>query len=715
MKNFFRSLRYLKPYRTRLVVSIVCVVLIAMLWASGIGMIVPVMKVLTSPEGLHGWAWNSIAADRLDARIELQTPTVETRVAGRAVERFMDVVSLTEGTPVAEAGIRQRDWIIGILDEQDNMRRLSSVDTSESMRLLLEADDSVALEVFTPTGEGAASRTVTVALNDVSLGSRVLGWVATSIPEPSGMSQRFPILVWALLAIVVMTVLRDVLRFCQEYLVRTAVLRAIMDIRCDNYSVALRLPTTFFAAEGTTDTASRFIQDTGEVTRGMAALFGKTLAEPAKAIASLALALYLSWEMTLLALVVGPSAYLLIRQLGRIMKKATRRALEGWSAMLAVLEETLTGIRVVKSYTMEGAERKRFFRVNRRLLKQQKRIARAEATVAPSIEAKGITAAMIAVGVAGYRVLNGQLDPEIFIGWMALLVAMFDPIRKLAKVSTTFQRADAAATRVFQLRDQPQERRAPKAPMLPVHSRDIEFRCVHFRYPGVAEDSLRDINLTVRHGETIAIVGPNGSGKTTMVSLLPRLLDPTEGKILIDGHDICEHSMRSLRKQIAVVTQETILFNATIAENIAYGMRKPDRQAVTEAAGKAFVDEFVAEMPEGYETMVGQRGATLSGGQRQRITIARAILRDPAILIFDEAMSQIDADSERRIHEAMAEFVKGRTTLLIAHRFATVLEADRIIVLDEGQIRDVGTHAELLERCGLYEHLYKTQFVDSSG
>jgi len=715
MKDFIRSLRYLKPYRKSLAVSIVCVIVIAMLWAGGIGMIVPTMKVLISPEGLHGWAWGSIAADRVDTKVELDFPAIETQVAGRPVTMLLDIVSVDKDSLAEKAGILKRDWIIGIGDANGQMHRLSTASANECMGLLLEPAKSLTLEIFTPGTRGNASRTVTFSPGKVSTGSGVLGWAARSIPQPTSRIERFPILVWALLIIAVMTVLRDALRFCQEYLVRSVVLRAIMDLRCENYNVALRLPTTFFAREGTSDTTSRFIQDTGEVTRGMTTLFGKTLVEPAKAIASLTMALILSWQMTLVALVVGPPAYLLIRQLGRIMKKATRRALEGWSAMLSVLEETLAGIRVVKAYTMEGAERKRFFRVNRQLLKQQKRIARTEAIVAPSIEAMGITAAMVAVGVAGYRVLNGQLDTEVFIGWMALLVAIFDPVRKLAKVSTTFQRADAAAVRIFQLQDQEQEKRIPGAPELPVHKQSIEFRDVRFRYPGAADDSLRDINLAIDHDETIAIVGPNGSGKTTLVSLLPRLIDPTEGTVLIDGRDICTHSMKSLRKQIAVVTQETVLFNATIAENIAYGTRHPSEEAVPAAAKRAFIDDFISELPDGYDTMVGQRGATLSGGQRQRITIARAILRDPAILIFDEAMSQIDSDSERRIHEAMEEFGKGRTTILIAHRFATVLSADRIVVIDAGKIHDIGPHADLLERCKLYKHLYETQFVDSGG
>jgi subfamily B ATP-binding cassette protein MsbA len=251
--------------------------------------------------------------------------------------------------------------------------------------------------------------------------------------------------------------------------------------------------------------------------------------------------------------------------------------------------------------------------------------------------------------------------------------------------------------------------------MLPRHRRDIEFRNVSLRYPGASIEALKEVDLTVRAGQRVAIVGPNGSGKTTLVSLLPRLLDPSSGTVLIDGQDVSQVSVRSLRRQIGLVSQDTVIFHATVEENIAYGLRRPHREAVLEAGRKSFVDEFVRDMPNGYQTMVGEYGATLSGGQKQRIAIARAFLRDPAILIFDEALSQVDSDSEHRINLAMEEFVKGRTTLLIAHRFATVLSADMIVVMNSGRIVDTGTHKELLARCELYAHLYRTQFVDSGG
>ena len=393
------------------------------------------------------------------------------------------------------------------------------------------------------------------------------------------------------------------------------------------------------------------------------------------------------------------------------MHKASRRALENWSSMLSVLDETLQGIRVVKAYTMEGAERKRFFHVNRKLLKEQNRKEWLDAATGPLIEVLGLAAAMGACGLAGWLVFHDEMDTAMFLMWMAALFAMFDSVRKLAKVSMRFSEADAAAKRVFELHDAVQEKVILNAPTLGRMSKTIEFKDVFYRYPNSSEDALRGVNLTVKAGQTIAIVGPNGCGKTTLVSLLPRLFDPTSGQVFIDGVDISTCSYRSVRRQIGIVTQETVIFHATIAENISYGLRRPHQEDVLEAARKAYVDEFVKEIDTGYDTMVGEHGSTLSGGQRQRIAIARAILRDPAILIFDEALSQIDPQSEHRISQAMAEFIKGRTTLMIAHRYATVRKADAIVVMNEGRIIDMGRHDELLGRCDLYRHLYQTQFA----
>lgn len=707
MKNFLRSLRYLKPYRVRLGVSILCVILIAILWGGGLAGILPGAKILISQEGLHGWAWSTMTEDRLGIGVVQRLAPESERIEGQSLSWVLDVVSVDEDGPAART-IGKTEWIVGF-DGDPLEDRVLRGDIVARRIAEMPSGATVTLRVYDPgRGPGEQNpRSVTLRLQEAKPGSRVLASFARRLPE-----DRYALLLLLLGFGVGITLARGVLRFAQEYLVESVVWRGTMDLRCENYNVVLRLPTTFFSSQGVSDTMSRFVQDTAELARGQVTLFGKTLVEPAKAIASVIVALALSWQLTLLVMVAGPPSFFLIRRLGKVMKRASRRALESWSAILGILEETLNGIRVVKAYTMEASERRRFLSVNRRLYKQQRRMARIDAAISPAIEAMGIIAAMGAVAVAGYWVIQHQngMNPEKFIALMGCLAAMFDPVRKLAKVSMRFQRAEAAAARIFELQDQPQEKRTPGAPALPRHRRSIEFRDVRFRYPRASEDALADINVTIEAGESVAIVGPNGCGKTTLVSLVPRLLDPTEGELLVDGRPVAEASIRSLRRQIALVTQETVLFHATIAENISYGLRRPDRDDVLDAARKAYVDEFVREMPDGYETMVGEHGATLSGGQRQRIAIARAILRDPAILIFDEATSQIDADSERRIYQAMTEFMCGRTTLTIAHHFATIQSATRILVMDNGRIVGSGKHPALLETCPVYRHLYQTQF-----
>ncbi len=715
MKNFFRSIRYLWPYRIRLGFSVLCVIGISVLWAGGLGMLGPGSKILMTDEGLHGWAYGELLGDRFGLAVGQRTPPLGTgKVEGRQIVDYLDVITVEPEGPAEAGGVHEGDWIIGLADGDPDRAVMRAMHLARVLART-PAGTSVDLRVYNPARR--AVREVRATAGAETWTSGVLGAIAAVVPEPRGPLGRYHLFLGVLGIVLVITLLRDLLRFTQEYLVATAVNRGVMDIRCENYTVVLGLPATYFASEGMSDTMSRFVADTSELRRGQIVLFGNTLSEPAKAIGSVAMAMVFSWKLTLLAMLVGPPAYWLIRRFGKRMKRATRKLLESWSEMIGLLEETLTGIRVVKAYTMEAAERKRFFQVNRRLLKQFNRIARIDAATAPTIEALGVTAACCAGAIAGYWALNPDYDmrPEDLVALMGCLAAMFDPMRKLAKVATRFQRAEAAAERIFELHDREVERSAPGAAALPRHEQSLEFRGVCFRYPKAAEDAIRDVSLTIAAGQTVALVGPNGSGKTTLLSLIPRLLEPTAGAVLIDGLDVRDVSIRSLRRQIGLVTQETVLFHATIAENIAYGLRRPRPEAVFEAAKKAFVDEFVRDLPDGYDTMVGEHGATLSGGQRQRITIARAILRDPSILIFDEAMSQVDADSEKRISQAMEEFVRGRTTLMIAHRFQTVMAADRTAVLDAGQLVDVGTHAELLDRCKLYRHLYETQLTGTEG
>jgi ATP-binding cassette, subfamily B, bacterial MsbA len=715
MKHFFRSLEYLKAHRGRLAVSFLAVLLIGVLWSGSITMALPVLKVLFSAEGLHGWAYNTMVSDRLNAKIAWRTAPPNTVADGRNLSLVLDVVSVEPTGSAAESKLRNGDWIIGLAGEgRDPAGEVLRADVLVGqLAHWAPSARPPRLLVYRPTED--ITTTISVPLGLLEFKSKTLGYIAEAIPEPNSRRERTSILFWLLGVVVAMVLLRNLMRFVQEYLVQTSVHLGMWSFRNDCFDNALRQPVTYFASAGTSDTASRFMQDSTELARAQTTLFGKTLVEPAKMVGSVIAALLLNWQLALMAMIGGPIAYAIIRQFGKRMKKSTRGALESWAEMLGVLEETLQGLRVVKAYTMEASERKRFHRVNRTLYKQIRRIVRIDSATSPTVEVLGMSAGMVAAGVAGVWVLENKMDPEIFMTTMGLLMAMFDPVRKLSKVLVRFQAGDAAAERLYELRDRPRETRTVGAPNLPRHQKSIEYRDIRFAYPNVAEPTLREINLTVTAGQAVAIVGPNGSGKTTLVSLLPRLLEPTGGQILLDGQDIMAHSMRSLRRQIAIVTQETVIFNATIAENIAYGLRRAKHATILDAAQRAYVDEFVRDMPDGYDTVVGQRGATLSGGQRQRLAIARAILRDPAILIFDEALSQIDADSEKKIHAAMQDFMADRTTLMIAHRFSTVLDADAIVVLDEGRIVDTGPHKDLMDRCELYRQLYNTQFAAPQG
>ncbi len=720
MDNFRRSLKYLWPYRLRIGVALLCVLVIATLWAGGLGLLLPGAKILISDEGLHGWVYKVVA----DKRLGISSVHSTVSIGGAPPQAAMQIVHVDTGRLAAKAGLQARQWIVGLEDSAPTS--LPAAGEAGEVSLARSAalgptDRSTAVRVYDQLTERLTTVHVTLPPPPWPYGS--LRDLFRRIPEPRNQAGRLPLFLGLLGTVLVVTVIRAVFTFFQEYLIGTAIWRGIMDLRCENYDTVLRLPTTFFSEKGVSDATSRFIRDTSELARGQSTLLSKTLVEPAKALGSLVLALAMSWPLTLMAMVGGPPAFAFIRKFGKKMHRASRRSLESWSSMLAVLGETLQGIRVVKAYTMEGAERLRFFRVNRALLKQQTRMERLDAATGPTVEAMGIIAGMFAAAAAGYLVFVGlgwgdffyRMDRDKFLTWMVALFATFDPIRKLAKVSMRFQQAEAAAKRIFELRDTPHEPHVIDAPALGRHRESIEFRDVSYRYPSAAEDAVKHATLRVQAGQTVAIVGPNGSGKTTLVSLVPRLLTPTSGAVLIDGTDVAGVSLRSVRQQIGLVTQDTVMFHATIAENIAYGKRRARREEVLAAAEQAFVDEFVHQLPDGYDTMVGEHGATLSGGQKQRVAIARAILRDPAILIFDEAMSQVDAESENRIHQALAEFAKGRTTLLVAHRFATVLAADHIVVMDRGAIIDSGTHTELLARCELYRTLYQTQFIDSGG
>jgi ATP-binding cassette, subfamily B, bacterial MsbA len=420
-------------------------------------------------------------------------------------------------------------------------------------------------------------------------------------------------------------------------------------------------------------------------------------------------------------LILVPIAFFVLTRIGRTLKRATRRLLERMTSIYKILQESFLGIRVVKAFAREAGERRRFREATRDYSKRAIWFINLDAMSGPIIE----LLAVIAVGAAllagaylviekqthlfGFEIVSAPMEAETLLELYALLASIADPVRKLSSVFTRIQSAYAASDRIFTYLDrQPMMRPNTDGPILERHHQEIEFRNVCFSYTP-AVPILAGVSLTVAHGETIAIVGKNGCGKTTLLNLISRFYDPNHGAVLIDGQDIRTANLRSLRRQIGIVTQDTFLFDGTVLMNIAYGRPRATREQIEEAARQAHAHEVILGLPNGYDTPVGEAGHALSGGQRQRIALARAFLLNPSILILDEFTNQADTVAEMEIHRILQEFRQGRTMFVITHRLNTLEIADRIVVLDEGRIAATGTHGELLKSCSLYQRLYEAQ------
>ncbi|MBP1713490.1 MAG: phospholipid-lipopolysaccharide transporter [Deltaproteobacteria bacterium] len=514
------------------------------------------------------------------------------------------------------------------------------------------------------------------------------------------------------LAIVGIFILKGVFDYGQGYLISFVGQRIITDLREKIYHHLHSLALPFFTKNPTGVLMSRILNDVNLVQGAVTDAVTGLLKDIFTIIGLVFVVFYQDWQLALIALVVFPVAVYPIVKFGRKLRSYSTRTQTAMADLSTMLLETISGTRIVKAFNMEDYERKRFSKINERLFRIIVKAFRVRAVSHPLMETLGGLGIAAIVFYGGYNVIRGAATPGTFFSFLAALLMLYEPVKRLSNVNNSIQQGLAGASRIFEVLDTvPEIRNKPEARTLGQIREGIEFQNVSFKYE---EDwVLKNINLQVRVGEVVAFVGSSGGGKTTLVNLVPRFYDVNSGRILIDGQDIRDLTVESLRSKIAIVTQQTILFNDTVEHNIAYGNIGQPHEKIIEAAEAAFAHNFIRNLPEGYQTLIGEQGVKLSGGERQRLSIARALLKNAPILILDEATSSLDSESEVEVQNALDFLMRGRTTLVIAHRLSTIRKANRIIVLSNGGIVEEGKHEELLQREGEYRKLYMLQFINN--
>ncbi len=527
--------------------------------------------------------------------------------------------------------------------------------------------------------------------------------------------------------------LRGVANYGNQYLTEWVAQRAITDLRDEMNQRVQYLPLSYFNRTPTGTIVSRITNDVAQLRNALTDATVSLLRDTTSLVILVCVAFYMDWVLAIIGFIVFPLSVLPVLRLSQRLRRYSRRGQATLGTLTALLQETIQGNRIVKAFGMEEYERGRFGAENRRLFGLYMKASRAKALIQPLMEMLAAFGIAGVVLYGGYSVILGGRTQGEFLAFLTTLVLVYDPFKGLAKVNGVIQQGLASADRVFELIDEPSDVvERPGARQLGPFSKEIRFERVSFRYPPrvagpladggasrVAEAAeqafaLRDIDLVLRRGEAVALVGTSGGGKSTLADLIPRFYDPTHGRITIDGVDLRDVTLASLRAQIGIVTQFTFLFNDTIRANLAYGSSEPTDAAIEAAARAANAHDFIVALPHGYDTVVGELGVTLSGGQRQRIAIARALLKNAPILILDEATSALDSESERLVQDAIDRLMVGRTTLVIAHRLATIRRVDRIVVLADGRIVEEGTHEELLARGALYRRLYDQQMLGAA-
>jgi subfamily B ATP-binding cassette protein MsbA len=515
------------------------------------------------------------------------------------------------------------------------------------------------------------------------------------------------------LAVLAVAALKAVFQYGQNYLMSYVGCAVITDIRQELFQQLLRLPVGYHDTNATGRSLSRVINDVNQLGNAVSGVLKDVLVHGLTFLAMGGLMFYRHWGLAIASVFVIPLTVVIISRMGVRLRRLATTGLERMGDMASVLQETLTGIRIVKAFGREEAESRRFQESNKAFLRMLMKGLQVSSLGSSHMEVIGVAGVAAIVWYGGYLVIHGSMTPGDFFSFLTAMFMAYTPLRKLGGANNTIQQALSAAERVFEVLDLDSEmaRDRGRTELAPI-SRSLEFRHVTFQYDGSELPALSGIDLQISRGEVVALVGSSGSGKTTLASLVPRFYEPTGGAVLIDGQDIRDCTLRSLRAQIGIVSQDTVLFDETVRYNIAYGCEDATDEQVADAAKAAYAHDFIERLPDGYRTRIGENGVKLSGGERQRLAIARAILRNPPMLILDEATSSLDSESERVVQMALANLMKNRTTLVIAHRLSTVQSAHRIVVLDRGRIVESGSHEDLLRRGGVYKRLHAIQFQD---